>query len=124
MTAQAQTTLPRLSTAVASARAFVRSVLDEWECAAALEPAQLVASELAANAVRHSTGEEFDLRLHRDGDLLWIGVADASELPPQLRHPRIEEEGGRGLHIVEALSQDWGHHRDGDGKVVWSELAC
>jgi hypothetical protein len=29
------------------------------------------------------------------------------------------EPGGRGLVLLEALSQDWGAYRKADGKVVW-----
>jgi hypothetical protein len=36
--------------------------------------------------------------------------------------PDLEAEGGRGLHLVESLSADWGVHwpDDANGKVVWS----
>jgi anti-sigma regulatory factor (Ser/Thr protein kinase) len=124
MNAYAELRLPRASSAVASARAFVLEVVTGWGCGDACDPVQLVVSELAANAVRHSAGEEFELRMRHEGDEVWVAVVDGSQLPPQLRHPRLEDEGGRGLHIVDALSRQWGHHREGDGKVVWSRLSC
>ena len=54
-----------------------------------------------------------------------VFVWDASPRPPaQAADPGADAEGGRGLLLVEALSERWGHFGyDGDGKVVWALLA-
>lgn len=91
-----------------------------------LEDAQLVASELVTNAVRHS-GCEGEHRLsvdvgRRAGNLI-ISVHD-----PGLTHdvaepagPHASEPGGRGLQIIQRLSVRWGSERP-DGYRVWAEL--
>ncbi|WP_432198327.1 hypothetical protein [Streptomyces sp. bgisy027] len=48
-------------------------------------------------------------------------------MPPQLRTPEREEQKGRGLVIVESLSERWGYDRLGPaarpwGKRCWAEL--
>jgi hypothetical protein len=39
-----------------------------------------------------------------------------------LTHAGPEQEGGRGLMLVESLGQDWGAYRAETGKVVWVAL--
>ena len=53
-----------------------------------------------------------------------VFVWDASPRPPaQAADPGADAEGGRGLLLVEALSERWGHFSyGGDGKVVWALL--
>ncbi|WP_327274244.1 hypothetical protein OG609_21195 [Streptomyces sp. NBC_01224] len=42
---------------------------------------------------------------------------------PEERRPESDECGGRGLILVAALADRWGHGaRCGPGKVVWAEL--
>ena len=48
-------------------------------------------------------------------------VNDAPEMIAALTKPTTD--GGRGLHIVEALTQRWGSEVHDDSKVVWFELA-
>ncbi|MBX6390266.1 MAG: ATP-binding protein, partial [Frankia sp.] len=67
------------------------------------------------------------LRLTGGVDRLIIEVLDDNPRPPVRRAPDIDEEGGRGLLLVEALSRRWGHRavrrRNGTvGKVVWCEV--
>ncbi|MCX4749955.1 ATP-binding protein [Kitasatospora sp. NBC_01287] len=89
------------------------------------EKAELLVSELVTNALLHGTrpGQLIRLGLETDGDLLWISVEDASEAPPR---PRLaaDEESGRGLLLVERLSEKWGWGpREGTGKRVWCACA-
>ena len=50
-------------------------------------------------------------------------VTDESRIVPVLPHPAACPGGGRGLHVVAALSRSWGvrlvHRR---GKTVWARL--
>lgn len=48
-----------------------------------------------------------------------IHVWDASHDMPVRQNSMPDEEGGRGLMLVEALGADWGAYRKADGKVVW-----
>jgi hypothetical protein len=54
---------------------------------------------------------------------LHIGVGDGDPRLLRLVTPAPEAEGGRGLWLVEQLSQAWGvHPHPAGGKVVWCTL--
>jgi anti-sigma regulatory factor (Ser/Thr protein kinase) len=91
----------------------------------ASDTAQHVVAELAANAVTHGRvpGRDFELRLLLLAeDTLRIEVSD----PRGDRRLRIvtdpEEEGGRGLVIVQLLARTWGVAERDVGKTVWAEV--
>ena len=119
--------LGALAGAVPSARLHARLVLLEWGLAALSESLELVVSELVTNGVRASrvTGHDA-VRMWLVSDLgqVVVFVWDASPQPPaQAADPGADAENGRGLLLVEALSDRWGHFSyDGDGKVVWALL--
>lgn len=54
-----------------------------------------------------------------------ILVWDSSPRPPVRIDSGDEAENGRGLMLVEAISEQWGWYRrqDGDGKFVWVAVA-
>ncbi len=79
----------------------------------------LVVSELVTNPVRHANGP-IVLEVQRRWDGVEVGVEDAS---PVLPHPRsADEEGGRGLPIVDALASCWGVRSCPTGKHVWARF--
>jgi anti-sigma regulatory factor (Ser/Thr protein kinase) len=83
------------------------------------ETVLLLASELVTNAVLHGHGEPV-LEIRTTDDLVWVGVRDPNRQPPQVRHVDADALGGRGLHLVDALAEDWGAAAvPGDGKTVW-----
>ncbi len=87
------------------------------------EAAQLLVTELVANAVRHAGRGHVDVRVTLHGDLVRIEVDDDSgQLPGGWREPRWREESGRGLLLVEVLSERWGAESVPTGKRVWFEL--
>jgi anti-sigma regulatory factor (Ser/Thr protein kinase) len=113
--------LPLGLEAPAAARRVVRSVLASWGMHDErwLHEATVVISELVANAVRHGGGcLSLDLQAH-DGDVT-IGAADGSSVVPRRRD--ADDDGGRGLAIVEALVTRWGVHSHEGGKRVWAQL--
>ncbi|HET9077195.1 MAG TPA: ATP-binding protein [Acidimicrobiales bacterium] len=115
--------LPCQPSSVTRARHFVRDLLLEWNLPRLVEDAQLGTSELVANAVRHA-GTDLQLTVTAGDDVV-ISVRDGD---PQLRRPVAAEEdslaeSGRGLHIVAAVSSDWGITVAADGKMVWFALA-
>lgn len=86
----------------------------------------LVVAELAANAVLHGRvpGRDFALLLRHedDGQAIRIEVSDTHPARPTCARPGEEEEYGRGLVLVDALSARWGvRDRLGPGKTVWAE---
>ncbi|MFF4792217.1 ATP-binding protein [Streptomyces sp. NPDC001276] len=88
----------------------------------------LVVAELAANAVLHGRvpGRDFALALsfEEGRDVVRIEVTDTHPALPARMTPGPDEDGGRGLVIVDALAVDWGlRNRLGPGKTVWAECA-
>jgi anti-sigma regulatory factor (Ser/Thr protein kinase) len=126
--------------AASLARALVRLVLAQWGLRDVVDDAQLVASELATNAVQATAEEERGLYVNGIQppplirvqvtlfeDFMAIGVWDRSLRVPKAASASAIDEHGRGLVIVENLSARWGwdtvHPYSGHkGKVVWAEL--
>ena len=94
---------------------------------------ELLVSELVTNAVKATAGRDqaaVRLRLSGDSARVLIEVRDADPRPPAPKDPGEhgtpdpQEEGGRGLFLVAALSArwDWYPTREPAGKVAWCEL--
>ncbi|MFI1962889.1 ATP-binding protein [Streptomyces pathocidini] len=90
-----------------------------------IDGALLVCSELATNAVRHGhrDGHPFEVRLAAEGKHFLVEVSDVSSHPPCELMEGSDSEHGRGLQLVAALAEDFGHHsRSPLGKTVWARL--
>ena len=109
---------PRPQTA-GRARRLTRRTLHNWGLDSLAESTELMVSEVVANAVRFAS-RPITLRLLRT-DVLRCEVGDDSPLVPRMRHAQLSDEGGRGLFLVDQLSQRWGATRVSTGKVVWFE---
>jgi hypothetical protein len=114
----------------ALARDFTHRTLDCWSLGHCSDDAVTVITELAANAVLHAlprtSADESRVRLRltlRRSHLV-CAVTDPSDSLPVYPHPEDTLlEHGRGLHIVEALSEHWGWTRRCPvGKTVWAML--
>ncbi|MCO5998505.1 ATP-binding protein [Actinoallomurus sp. WRP9H-5] len=106
---------------MARARHLTAGQLAGWGFAEHCETAELLISELVTNALRHGVGP-IRLSIRFLGGVLRFEVADAGPRYPRMRPVDDEDEGGRGLHLVESLSSRWGYARATIGKVVWFEL--
>ncbi|MFF5494207.1 ATP-binding protein [Streptomyces aquilus] len=125
--------LPGSNEGCALAREFTDRVLGEWELDEYRDDALTVVSELAANAVLHGRKDDTPddaecdvwLRLTRRAAHLVCAVTDQGAGLPRAAHaPDAFSEHGRGLLIVEALSQHWGWTRHTPSrKTVWAMLA-
>ncbi|MEY9945172.1 SpoIIE family protein phosphatase [Kitasatospora sp. GAS206B] len=104
----------------ALARRFTRSTLASWGLSPLADFAELLVSELVTNALVHAQ-QPRRLRLFRDR-MLTLEVADAGRQAPRLRPAGSEDEGGRGMNLINELAQRWGSRPTKDGKVVWAEL--
>jgi anti-sigma regulatory factor (Ser/Thr protein kinase) len=114
--------LPADLTAPARARALLRASLADWGLSGQVDDAEIVVSELVANAIRHGT-VPIRLTVGTGGDVLLVSVEDGDSVHPPL--PRTAGEfdtGGRGLLLVGAMSQRWGWSPTDNGKAVWAEL--
>ena len=132
--------LGALPTAPRLARGFIGVVLNGWGLNALIETTELIVSELTTNVVQAVTDPDGSLVYDAEGKLplLWVRLSsDRARLmievwdtlpsilgAPAMRHPGEDEESGRGLELIEALSEDWsweavpGWH----GKRVWAIL--
>lgn len=86
--------------------------------------AQLLTSEIVANAVRHSDGDEVQLDVHASDRVLRVNVANAGAAfdPAELPPTSYERAGGWGLRIVGVVAHRWGVRPEQDGIHVWFEL--
>lgn len=107
------------ASAVADCRHRVRGQLERWGLDSLAFTTEMVVSELVTNVIRHATGTA-TVRLIRDQSLT-LEVSDGATTVPHLRHARIQDEDGRGLLIVAALTDRWGTRYTEDGKTVWTE---
>jgi serine phosphatase RsbU (regulator of sigma subunit)/anti-sigma regulatory factor (Ser/Thr protein kinase) len=111
--------LPSEPGSIARARHAVLRTSHAWELGDASN-AELVVSELVANAVLHGWGR-VTLRLHDTGDGLRIEVEDSNPTPPVATEGHPGRIGGFGMRIVERLA-DWGWRPSRGGKVVWARV--
>ncbi|MBD0745337.1 ATP-binding protein [Streptomyces sp. CBMA152] len=113
---------------VGRARALLAEQARAWKVPDRLtETAVLLLSELMTNAVRHGRApadREVRARCVLGGDIFRVEVVDANAVLPYPRAAGPDDESGRGLALVEALSDAWGanHRPCGIGKTVWFEL--
>ncbi|MFJ9560639.1 ATP-binding protein [Streptomyces fuscichromogenes] len=123
--------IPNDLRAVTVSRHTLRLVLTAHGLGRFLDVAELLATELVSNAVRHTKGPAaLRVRWSPPGTLR-IGAWDADPEPPEPPAPleRLGEvEEGRGLGLVRACSELWGWQplsRFGNrGKYVWCELTA
>ena len=117
-----------LPTAIPCARLHTVHILHEWGMRDLADDAALIVSELMTNAAEASTQlpgrPPIALRLLASERSLVIEVWDQSPLDLEPHEAGDDDECGRGLTVVAALSERWGwertsHHR----KVVWAVCA-
>jgi hypothetical protein len=129
--------LGALPTAPRLARGFIGVVLSGWGLARLTDVTELLVSELTTNVVQAATGPDGNPRYDTAGKLplLWVRLLSDQyrlmvevwdNLPealgkPVLGHAGPDEESGRGLEMVDALSEDWGWESVSGwtGKRVW-----
>jgi anti-sigma regulatory factor (Ser/Thr protein kinase) len=114
--------LPSTPASALSARGFITATLRGWGLDALIEVVALLAGELVTNAVVH-TRSAVSLVVGRADHAVRVEVHDASPGRPELGMAAGDDEGGRGLALVDALATRWGVDADGAGKSVWFEVA-
>ncbi len=114
--------LPAAPTAPALAREVVVDACRTWGLTSLTEMAEILVTELVANAVQHA-GTDARLTVRRGKRYLHLSVRDGSTAPPFRLSPGLSAASGRGLVLVEALAASWGSVPVKDGKVVWATLA-
>ncbi|QTE31224.1 SpoIIE family protein phosphatase [Pengzhenrongella sicca] len=111
--------LPGEPVSIGRARHAVLRTCRAWQLDE-VASAELVVSELVANAVLHGWGQ-ISLGLFDTGDGLRIEVEDSNPAPPVTTDGHAGRIGGYGMQIVERLA-DWGWRPTRRGKLVWARL--
>jgi anti-sigma regulatory factor (Ser/Thr protein kinase) len=112
--------------AAAEARRRVRDAIWSWQVPVDLDAALLLTSELVTNAVRHEGGQRAQavvLAIACSRGRLRVDVHDTSRSLPAVAEVPADAETGRGLLLVETLSDEWGFYRTPAGKAVYFTLA-
>lgn len=103
------------------ARRFVERALTSWTCMELVEVTVLLANELVTNSVLHAnTDIRVEIRKLPTGVRVQVSDHDVAPLAP--RRASLSAEGGRGLALVEGISDDWGVERWDEGKTVWFQI--
>jgi len=131
--------LPAMAASVATARMYIRHLMEKWNRMAVVDEAELVVSEIVTNAIKAATllhpkasyPELYDklevvrLTVWLLRDEVLIEVWDRSDKKPKRQEVSLDEEGGRGLFLVESVCTAWGTRPEpSGGKVVWARIAA
>jgi anti-sigma regulatory factor (Ser/Thr protein kinase) len=117
---------------IRAARDFTVSTLQRWGVAERREDIAVVVSELLTNALLHAlpavgharTGWPIRLGLLQPERGVMCAVADPSRVAPVPQQSEHLGETGRGLHVIAALSDQWGCTIPTDmGKVMWAAFS-
>lgn len=124
-------------------RALIRRRLCNWGCRTLIDDALVVAAELLSNAIKATPGKPITVHCRCEDGGVYVAVWDSSPerpAPVPLVEPHLDDldgpdacldiDGGRGLHIVGALADEWGYRPDppdpaaghAPGKWVWARL--
>ncbi|MEU8628081.1 ATP-binding protein [Streptomyces sp. NPDC048669] len=116
--------LPSRPESAATARRLTSCVvLRQWGLSPQTgEYAVLLVSELVGNAVRHTGARVFGLRMLRRRGWIRIEVRDPSRGLPCLMPVQVMDISGRGLFLVDKLSDRWGVDLLPRGKITWFEM--
>ncbi|WSQ07449.1 SpoIIE family protein phosphatase [Streptomyces sp. NBC_01231] len=110
--------------ALAEARHMVRAAVAAWGARDRSDEIELVADELITNALMHTEGSAIvTLRAYTGSDRrLRVEVEDSSSALPRRREAGESGVSGRGLLLVDLLTDVWGVEARGGGKCVWCEF--
>jgi anti-sigma regulatory factor (Ser/Thr protein kinase) len=121
-------TLPSTSYSVQMARFYVRAALGYHDLGDYAVDVEMMTSELVSNAIQHvcvdGTGTvKVTLLRGRSPEAVTVVVTDSSPEGPVMREAPNTSERGRGLRIVDELSDCWGWNLEDGGKAVYAVLA-
>src|SRR4051794_26042810 len=88
----------------------------------AVETVVMLVSEVTTNVVIHARSM-MTLRMAVNKPRVKVWVEDCSTACPQPRSAEDDDEGGRGLWLVDALASSWGCEMTSTGKQVWFEVS-
>lgn len=97
--------------------------MTEWQLEEMTDVVRQLVSELVTNSVEHARTTCVRILLLHAAGVLRLDVTDDDVVSLPVRATAgVEDIRGRGLAIVEALSDRWGVHITASAKTVWCEL--
>ncbi|GGW27144.1 ATP-binding protein [Streptomyces xantholiticus] len=107
-------------------RRILRAYLTSWGVPEVACAAELALTELVANVVRHVPGRRCCTLVELRPGGVRVEVSDGWLRLPRLSAQDELADGGRGLLLVDAVTDRWGVEPDpgGHGKTVWFECAA
>lgn len=114
--------LPSDPRAPGTARHALARFLARAEMPHLIDDAELLVTELVTNAVRHARGP-IEVNAYLREGFFRLEVCDCSaDRTPLHRQASPDDEGGRGIDLVNKLSARWGWWTAEDIKTVWLDL--
>ncbi|MEU5310347.1 SpoIIE family protein phosphatase [Streptomyces sp. NPDC021562] len=110
--------------ALSLARHMIRAAVRAWGAEDRADEIELVADELITNALMHTEGSAIvTLRVLGGSERrLRVEVEDSSSALPRRREAGENGVSGRGLLLVDMMTDAWGVEARGGGKAVWCEF--
>ncbi|MFD4942344.1 ATP-binding protein [Streptomyces sp. NPDC058409] len=110
---------------VAALRRVMRLHLRLWGLSDVADAAEICVSELVANVITHvGAGTPSALVVEMNGTHLRVALRDPdTRALPTLLSAGPDDESGRGLAMLDAVSERWGVTLGADSKLVWCDLA-
>ena len=120
--------LPSIPKSVPIARFHIRAALSFHRLEEYADDAAVITSELVTNAIQHACGDgtgtvKVTLLRTWNPEVVTVVVADCSREGPVTHMAPDGSERGRGLRIVDELSDCWGWNPEDGGKAVYAVLA-
>ena len=111
--------IPLARGSLSDLRRWARAWLDDHPTGVDSDDVLLAMTETVTNAVRHGS-PPVSVELMDDPPHLRVEVTDGSDVLPRVLRQERDREGGRGLELLEVLTERWGVSRiTGSGKTVW-----
>ncbi|MGP4002909.1 ATP-binding protein [Streptomyces sp. 8N706] len=109
---------------VAALRRIIRTHLTQWGLPELVDAVELCVSELVANVITHvGPGTPTTLALSMRGTYVRIEVSDPdARALPTLLNVELHAESGRGMTLIQALTDRWGVTPTASGKTTWCEI--
>jgi len=108
---------------VRAARQWTRETLEDWQLITPTRTIEQLVSELLTNSIEHARTTSVGVCLTSTDRTVLIEVSDSDAVRlPTRKSPSLDDTSGRGLLIVEELSDRWGVQVSDHGKTVWCEV--
>lgn len=107
---------------VRAARQFVHELLDCDDFSSIRDLTVLLTSELVTNAFLHAASH-VEVRVACNSENVTVEVCDWGAGEPRILSAAPLSLGGRGMALVDTLTDDWGVRQDDSAKTVWFTIA-